>query len=81
MTTHSHIDRIDSLFNARFREGPEPRSLEYKHGFRAGLERAAGFHLRKNPHAPGTAASDAWYAGCDAGRATWQLDASQDAAA
>lgn len=80
MTTHCHIDRIDTLFDARFNQGQPPRSLEYKHGFRAGLERAAGFYLRKNPHAPGTTASDAWYAGFDAGQAAWQLDAARDAA-
>ena len=79
MSTHLHLDHIDTLFDAAFTQGQDPRSPEYRNGYRGGLERAAGFALRLNPHPPGTAASDAWYAGFAAGRAAWALDAGRAA--
>lgn len=75
MTTHMHLMQIETLLNLRFSNGQDARSDEYRHGFRAGLERAAGFQPLRNPWPAGTASADAWCAGFEAGRAAWGLAA------
>jgi hypothetical protein len=66
-----HIMEIDALMRARFENGRNPRSTAYKEGFRAGLDRSAGFVAQANPYAPATPHHDAFFAGCDAGRVAW----------
>ena len=79
MTTHMHIMEIESLMRARFEHGQDRRSIEYKTGFRAGLDRAAGFVFPGNPYAPSTAAGDAWFYGFNSGIAAWALAADRAA--
>ena len=57
------MKNIDAIMERIFTPGRDPRSPEYMAGCRAAIERAAG----GNPYRPGTAQSDAWYAGWDEG--------------
>jgi hypothetical protein len=77
-------DRIvDTLFSDAFDRPRDPRSAEYKAGFRAGAAevlagRVGGLFA---PHPHGTAQADAWYAGMQEGAdaARWWLRDHPDA--
>ena len=57
------MNQIDRAMERIFFVGRDPRSPEYKNGCRAALGRSSS----GNPYSPGTAQSDAWYAGWDEG--------------
>lgn len=71
MATHTDLLTIDALVDQRFNRGQDKRSLQYRDGYRAGLERIAGFHSKENPYPAGTSPSDAWYSGHEHGVAAW----------
>ena len=72
---------MENLFSSRFiRSSGDPRSEEYKNGFRSGaftrlLAATYAPSIQRNPHTPGTAQSDAWFAGREEGKSAalgWQ---------
>jgi hypothetical protein len=73
MATHTDLLTIDALVDQRFNRGQDKRSLQYRDGYRAGMERAAGFHRKTNPYSAGTSLADAWYSGAEHGAAAWTL--------
>lgn len=76
-TKHTGADLVDQLFKAAFDRPRDPCSPEYRAGVRAWLNLRANDMPYVCPFAPGSASSDAFYAGVDEGRCIWRtyLDA------